>query len=41
MNKTILADRYEFLVYRLLRNRLEAGDIFVVIVSDFAVLRMT
>ncbi|MEC0665330.1 hypothetical protein P8864_05170 [Priestia flexa] len=26
--KTILADRYEFLVYRLLRNRLEAGDIF-------------
>ena len=21
-------DRYEFLVYRLLRNRLEAGDIF-------------
>lgn len=25
---TILADRYEFLVYRLLRNRLEAGDVF-------------
>jgi TnpA family transposase len=26
--KTLLVDRYEFLVYRLLRNRLEAGDIF-------------
>jgi hypothetical protein len=26
--KTLLVDRYEFLVYRLLRNSLEAGDIF-------------
>jgi TnpA family transposase len=26
--KTLLVDRYEFLVYRLLRNGLEAGDIF-------------
>ncbi len=26
--KTVLVDRYEFLVYRLLRNSLEAGDIF-------------
>jgi TnpA family transposase len=26
--KALLMDRYEFLVYRLLRNRLEAGDIF-------------
>lgn len=26
--KRLLADRYEFLVYRLLRNGLEAGDIF-------------
>lgn len=26
--KMLLVDRYEFLVYRLLRNRLEAGDIF-------------
>ena len=26
--KDLLADRYEFLVYRLLRNGLEAGDIF-------------
>lgn len=26
--KEVLVDRYEFLVYRLLRNRLEAGDIF-------------
>ena len=26
--KHFLVDRYEFLVYRLLRNRLEAGDIF-------------
>lgn len=26
--KIILVDRYEFLIYRLLRNRLEAGDIF-------------
>jgi TnpA family transposase len=28
-NRSIHADRYEFLVYRLLRNRLEAGDIYV------------
>ena len=28
-NRTIHADKYEFLVYRLLRNRLEAGDIYV------------
>lgn len=28
MKKTLFVDRYEFLVYRLLRNRLEAGDIF-------------
>lgn len=28
VQKTLLVDRYEFLVYRLLRNRLEAGDIF-------------
>ena len=27
-NKRLLVDRYEFLVYRLLRNGLEAGDIF-------------
>src|SRR5450631_799744 len=27
--KTLEADRYEFLVYRLLRNALEAGDVFV------------
>ena len=27
-NRTIRVDRYEFLVYRLLRNGLEAGDIF-------------
>lgn len=26
--KTLSVDRYEFLIYRLLRNRLEAGDIF-------------
>ena len=26
--KTLLVDRYEFWVYRLLRNSLEAGDIF-------------
>lgn len=26
--KTLSADRYEFFIYRLLRNRLEAGDIF-------------
>lgn len=26
--KTLLHDRYEFLVFRLLRNQLEAGDIF-------------
>ena len=26
--KILLVDRYEFLVYRLLRNGLEAGDIF-------------
>jgi hypothetical protein len=26
--KQLLVDRYEFLVYRLLRNGLEAGDIF-------------
>jgi hypothetical protein len=26
--KTLVVDRYEFLVYRLLRKRLEAGDIF-------------
>lgn len=26
--KTLLVDRYEFLVYRLLRNSLESGDIF-------------
>lgn len=26
--KTLLVDRYEFLVYQVLRNRLEAGDIF-------------
>ncbi|WP_373896185.1 Tn3 family transposase [Virgibacillus sp. CBA3643] len=26
--KTLLVDRYEFLIYWLLRNRLEAGDIF-------------
>ncbi len=28
-NRGIHADKYEFLVYRLLRNRLEAGDIYV------------
>ncbi len=28
VQKTLWVDRYEFLVYRLLRNRLEAGDIF-------------
>ena len=28
-NRIIHADKYEFLVYRLLRNRLEAGDIYV------------
>ena len=28
-NRSIHADKYEFLVYRLLRNRLEAGDIYV------------
>jgi TnpA family transposase len=28
-NHSIHADKYEFLVYRLLRNRLEAGDIYV------------
>ena len=28
-NRCIDADKYEFLVYRLLRNRLEAGDIYV------------
>jgi len=28
-NRGIHADRYEFLVNRLLRNRLEAGDIYV------------
>ncbi|MBW8831149.1 MAG: Tn3 family transposase [Burkholderiales bacterium] len=27
--KTLVVDRYEFLVYRLLRNALEAGDVFV------------
>jgi len=27
-HKRLLSDRYEFLVYRLLRDRLEAGDIF-------------
>jgi hypothetical protein len=27
--KQLDADRYEFLVYRLLRNALEAGDVFV------------
>ncbi|MFT9598937.1 Tn3 family transposase [Mesobacillus sp.] len=26
--KTLLVDRYEFLIYQVLRNRLEAGDIF-------------
>ena len=26
--KNLLVDRYEFLIYRLLRNGLEAGDIF-------------
>jgi len=28
-NRRIHPDNYEFLVYRLLRNRLEAGDIYV------------
>ena len=28
-NRSIHPDKYEFLVYRLLRNRLEAGDIYV------------
>jgi TnpA family transposase len=28
-NRSINADKYEFLVYRLLRTRLEAGDIFI------------
>jgi len=28
-NRSIQPDKYEFLVYRLLRNRLEAGDIYV------------
>ena len=28
-NRRIHPDKYEFLVYRLLRNRLEAGDIYV------------
>lgn len=28
-NRCINPDRYEFLIYRLLRNRLEAGDIYV------------
>ena len=28
-NRSIQPDKYEFLVYRLLRNRLESGDIYV------------
>jgi TnpA family transposase len=28
LQKSLLVDRYEFLVYRLLRNKLEAGDIY-------------
>jgi hypothetical protein len=34
-NKHLEVDRYEFLVYRLLRNALEAGDVFVKDSNDF------
>ena len=40
-DKQLLVDRYEFFIYRLLRNNLESGDVSAGTASGFVVLKTT